>query len=265
MKWTRADRKWGRFVVRWTATRICAIEDRGTHVYATGPEGRVAILTPTGSQEEMIDPSPQGPLGRGPIRDLRKIGNQLYACGMARQVYHRAATGWTRQDQGVVLPLGATKIAGFNSLDGLNEGDIYAVGYGGEIWRRVGGNWQQIVSPTNVILNRVKVVGPDRVFACGQKGVLLAGSSNQWRQIDHDATTDQLWGMDWFNNALYVSSEDALYRFDGAETLEPVNVKLGKGWTFGHLHSHDGVLWSFGTKHLAWTEDGVHWNDGFPR
>lgn len=91
-----------------------------TELFATGPSGEVYIGTLENNREEIIDDSNQGPRGRGPIRDLRLVGGYLYACGMSRQVYRREAPGtWVRRDEGVVLPLGSTSIAGFNSIEGL--------------------------------------------------------------------------------------------------------------------------------------------------
>jgi hypothetical protein len=41
-------------------------------------------------------------------------------------------------------------------------------------------------------------------------------------------------------------------------------VKIENVTSFGHLHAADGVLWSFGTLQLAWTDDGQRWNPEQP-
>jgi hypothetical protein len=262
MKWTKVDGKWGRFVVPWSATRMCVLLNNGAYVYATGPEGKVAILTPSGSSEEVIDSSENGTRSRGPIRDLRAIEGTIYACGMARQVYRREGPNrWSRRDEGTVLPKGTLTVAGFNAIDGVSEGDIYAVGFGGEIWRCVASHWHQLYSPTNAILFRVRAVRNDLVYAAGQKGVLVQGNGDLWEPIEQTTTTADLWGMEWFKDRLFVSSDDAVYVLRDGQ-LE--NVSEGKLTTCGHLHANDGVMWSFGRKQVAWTENGVDWSDATP-
>jgi hypothetical protein len=258
MKWTRADGKWGRFDLHWNATRMWVLSEPQLQVFSTGPGGIVSILVVGGSSEETIDNTAEGPGSHGPIRDLRGISGRLYVCGMSRQVYRREGPNrWVRRDAGVLLLPGQTQLAGFNSIDGLAEDDIYAVGFVGEIWRQVQGIWHAIDSPTNVILNRVRVVAPDRAYAAGQKGVLLRGNGDVWTEIKHGATTDDFWGMEYFREKLYVSTDNAIYRLTADDNLEKLTLKDLP--TCGHLHANDGVMWSFGTKHLAYTEDAVTW------
>lgn len=262
-KWTRADGKWGRFEVPWAATHLSVLMNNGAHVYATGLQGKVAILTPTGSGEEVIDASADGPLSRGPVHELRVIEGHLYACGMARQVYRREGPNrWVRRDEGVVLPKGTIKVAGFNAIDGISEEDIYAVGFGGEIWRSVASHWHQINGPTNVILYCVRTVRSDLVYAAGQKGVLLRGNGDVWEQVEQKTTIKDFWGMEWFRDRLFVCSDDAVYVLRDDGLLE--NVSQGKLTTCRHLHANDGVMWSFGRKQVAWTENGVDWIDATP-
>ena len=196
MKWTQEEGKWAQFDLEWSATRLWIFLKPEPQLFATGPEGRVCILTPEGSTEEIIDSSDEGPTGRGPIRDLRGIGKSLFACGMGRQVYRRAGKDrWVRADNGTLVAPGKIVLAGFNSMDGLDESDFYAVGFEGEIWRRVNEKWRQLESPTNVILHQVRVVKKNLVYACGQKGVLLVGKGDEWTEIKHTATEDDLWGI----------------------------------------------------------------------
>jgi len=263
MKWSKADEKWVRFVVQWTATHISVLMNNGAYVYATGPKGKVAVLTPTGSSEEVIDASDDGPFSRGPLRDLRAIQGRLYVCGMARQVYRREGPNqWTRRDEGVVLPKGIARVVGFNAIDGLSEEDIYAVGFAGEIWQCKGSRWHQLDSPTNAVLHCVRAVRQDLIYAAGQKGILLRGNGDEWGQIEQTATAKDFWGMEWFKDSLFVCSDEAVYVLRDDGQLE--NVSQGKLATCGHLHANDDVMWSFGTKQVAWTENGVDWTDATP-
>lgn len=261
MKWSGG--RWNHFAIEWIATRMWMQNQPELQLFATGPEGRVLVATSQASFEEDIDTSPTGPPLRGHIRDLRGIGQGLYACGMSRQVYKREGRGrWARRDQGVVLPLGTLAVAGFNSIDGQNEDDFYAVGYGGEIWQCANGEWHQIDSPTNVILHRVRVIDSNLAYAAGQNGTLLSGIGDKWKEIAHGATEENLWGMEWFKEALYVASESAVFRLTSTGDLEPTSTKVLD--YCGHLHASDGTMWSFGTKQVAWTEDGKTWHDVTP-
>jgi len=264
-KWDRSIQRWVAFSLNWHATKICALETPEIMVFATGPDGIVSIGTLAGATEEIIDPSLDGPSRRGPIRDLQLIAGVPYAAGMGRQVYRREGVdNWTRQDQGVVLPRGEIQLCGFNSIDGLSEDTIYAVGFNGEIWLRNHNKWQQQDSPTNLVLHKVKVVREDLIFASGQMGTLLRSDGNHWEIIEHEATTDDLWGMEWFQGELYLACDSGLFKLDSKDQLVEVDMQLSPKPTCRHLHANDGVLWSCGPKHVTWTEDGQTWNDVTP-
>jgi len=155
-------------------------------------------------------------------------------------------------------------VAGFNSIDGLSEDDFYAVGFGGEIWRCLKGRWRQIESPTNVVLHRVRVVPDDLAYACGQEGVLLRGRGDEWEQIDHGATEDNLWDLEWYGDRLYLAHDDGLFTLKGANSLEAVKFGIRGTITCRHLHANDGVLLSSGPKNVVWTSDGKKWEEITP-
>ncbi|MCO6442086.1 MAG: hypothetical protein J5I81_13650 [Nitrococcus mobilis] len=259
LRWDRPGARWTSIDLDWTATLPCAL---GGTVLVTGPVGRVVVEDSSGVvTQETIDATGDGPPDVGVIRGLRVISSQPYVVGMGRQVYRREGPDdWARFDAGVRQPLDpAAPVAGFNAIDGVNEADLYAVGYTGEIWHRHGGGWRQVLSPTNVIMNDVKVVQRDLVFVCGQKGILFRGSGDAWEMVEHDATDEQLWSMEWYREALYLAGSGALYRFLADGTLEPVNVGLEEVTSFGQLHANDGLLLSVGRKDVCFTEDGHTW------
>lgn len=252
--WTAAD-------VRWSGLR-CVVEPSSTaRVFMLGTGGEILTwVRGTKPTEERIDE--EGVRQRGPMCDLRWIGAHLYACGMSRQVYRREGPGqWIRADAGTVQALGDMQVAGFNAIDGLTEDDILAVGFGGEIWRRKVGRWKPLASPTNVVLTRVRAIRSDLAYAVGQRGVLLQGKGDAWTPIHHGMMEDDLWAVEWFKDQLWVASAKGLYRLTDLGRLREVELGLGEGRTYYDLHANDGLLWSVGPKHLAWTEDGVRWND----
>jgi len=263
MKWVSGS--WSQFSLEWSAVRVCQVA-APPQFFALGPDGEILVGSPNGApQEETLDETIEGPQGRGPLRDLRLIGDHPYAVGMSRQVYRREGAGiWRHRDEGTVLPLGSKIVAGFNSIDGLSEDDFYAVGFGGEIWRCLKGRWRQIESPTNVVLHRVRVVPDDLAYACGQEGVLLRGRGDEWEQIDHGATEDNLWDLEWYGDRLYLAHDDGLFTLKGANSLEAVKFGIRGTITCRHLHANDGVLLSSGPKNVVWTSDGKKWEEITP-
>mgnify|MGYP002395815536 CR=1 FL=1 len=263
MEWS-AQKGWRTRKIQLTAIRMSTIKLPTDQLIIMGAGGYVVVISGDKTTEEMVDPTDTGPKFRGNIRDMRLIGSHLYAAGMNRQVYRRDGSNrWLHCDEGVVLPLGTLEITGFSAIDGINEKNIYAAGFNGDIWKYNGRNWRQIDSATNVILHRIRVIESNLIFAGGQKGVLLKGSEHEWHPVMHDITSDDLWGMEWFRGRLYVSTDYAIYVLDG-EQLEAVNTGLGDSFTYRHLHASNGAMWSFGPKHIAKT-DGKKWIDVSPR
>jgi hypothetical protein len=271
MKWVARDRKWSYFSFEWTAIRLWVISDP-IQLFALGPHGDVLVGSSDGYEEEAIDDTMEGPQGRGPLRDLRRIGDHMYAAGMSRQVYRREAPGcWVHRDEGTVSAaslkesrLWSMTVVGFNSIDGLSEDDFFAVGFNGEIWRCLKGCWQRIESPTNVVLTRVRVVRDGLAYACGQQGVLLRGRGNEWERINHSSTKSDLWGIEWYRDRLYVAQDNGLFTLTNAGDLEAVDFRAADRITCGHLHANDGVLLSSGAKNVLWTDDGKTWHDITP-
>lgn len=258
----RLQRRAGSYAVEWDAIRVCATGEPHA-IYAVDVTGRFVAIVDRKLSEESIWPGPEGPEVLGDIRDLRLIGGCLYAAGMNRQVYRREGPGqWSRRDAGMVIcPPSTEDVTGFNSIDGLAERDLYAAGFGGEIWRYDGMRWQPIGSPTNLVLNRVRAVKPELVYICGKKGTILRGHADRWEVVDQADTEDELWDVEVFNEQIYFASTNNLYRLAGDDSLEPVKVGLTGNITYGSLHARDGVLLSVGRTAVIWTPDGKTWHD----
>lgn len=228
-----------------------------------GADGQVLLGMQTGYADEHLDPSKSGPEFKGDIRDARFIGSKVVAVGMSRQVYRREQAGqWAHIDQGVLAK--PKDMVGFNSVDGFGPSDIYAVGLKGEIWHYDGKNWRQEESPTNIALQRVRCFSGKKggVYACGAGGTLLRGSPAGFEVIAPESTKDNLYGLEWFEGKLYVAGLTALYVLED-DALQPVDVGIGEGVTFGDLHANDGVMWSVGARHILTTEDGSSWTQLF--
>jgi hypothetical protein len=110
----------------------------------------------------------------------------------------------------------------------------------------------------------VKSVAPDRLYACGQEGVVLRGNGDRWKAVDAGAVEEEFTSIQPFHDDVYLSSETSLYKLDKNDVPRPVVTGLAKGCTYRHLHANDGVMASFGSKNVVWTGDGRTWRDITP-
>jgi len=262
LRWN-ASTGWSGFSTSWAVTRLARLPSEPGALYGLGPGGRVFRQTVDAIDEQEIDSSDTGPRVRGDMRDLAPVGGTLFAAGMSRQVYRLSQAGWTHVDSGVVEEEPSTDAVGFNAIHGTTEDELYAVGMGGEIWLRTNGKWAMLSTPTNLVLCRVLATSAGTVVACGQKGLILLGSRESWRVIENNLTEESFWGLEQFDGQVFLSTDKGIYRL-WDERLEPVALPFGSSWTFRHLSACEEAIYSFGTKHIASTTDGVQWVDRTP-
>ena len=211
-------------------------------------------------QAGKLDAGPNGPGGKGWIRGVRRVGQQVYAVGMSRQAYVRGLDDkWRHIDADIMARPG--EVVGLNDVDGFSESEVYAAGLNGEIWRHDGARWTQVHSPTNVQLNAVRRCG-DLIYMVGGAGVVLRGRHDHFEVVDTEPDRANLYGVDMLGDTVYVASQRKLYRLQG-DSLGEVSTGLPGDITTGSLHSADGVLWSVGAKHLLTTKDGSTWKQVF--
>jgi hypothetical protein len=227
-----------------------------------GIDGKIIEFTFPGENVEFVDASDDGPNDLLNLRCMRHLGNHIYVAGMGRRVYRREGVGlWTAIDSGVLVPrTQRNRGVGFNAIDGLSADAIYAVGYGGEIWRYDGQVWDQQDSPTNIALTCVRCVNPKTVYAAGLVGVVLRTVDGNWESIDHGATEDDFWGMTVFQGRVYLAAYAGLFVIDG-DNVVPVDMNLRRTLSTAYLDANDGVIWSVGQKDLAYSEDGATWTE----
>ena len=240
----------------WTTVSACICKHPTEQMVAIGPYGEAMLIGGGDIHEEEIEDGEDSPNLRGPLRHVRCIGDRAYAVGMNRQVYRRDGVNqWNLIDHGV-RPENDV-VAGFESVDGFSEVDIYAVGYEGEIWHYNGSVWNRIESPTNQILNDVCCSENQKVYACGRLGLLLQGRFDQWEIIAHNSLTEDIWSLAWFNDELYVATMRSLCVLRGGQ-LVPVVFGEDVPSSFFHLTTTKGVLWSIGKKDVM-AFDGKQW------
>jgi hypothetical protein len=263
MRWTPGSPKWAKLEVRWIAASLAMVEQPKLEVAAMGPEGTCVVLDLEGNHLEYPAGAAGATLTNGFIREIRRIGGSLFACGMGRQVYRREASGaWSPAHQGVLLAPGAKEAAGFNSIHGMMEDDLWTVGFLGEIWRCRSGWWAAETSPTNVALNKILVVNDRLAFIAGKAGTLLRYDDRAgWAVLPQPGLDVELWDLAWFRDRLFVATGDDLLALDANAALTRV-ADTPHGIT--HLSVSDDTMWAISPKQVIWTRDAVAWNDVTP-
>ncbi len=261
IRWLPGENRGDNVHLDWYVQRILLLPGREPELFLMGTHGRGMRMLGANREFEHVDPSPRGPSVYGMLRDIRWIGNHLYATGMRRQVYRRDAPDrWVHMDQLILQQPSLTEAGGFNSIDGATEQDIVCVGLNGEVFGWNGHHWSREDAGTHAALHRVKFVNRDLAYACGDMGVLLRRSRGKWQPVDHKLTREQIRDIEFFAGKLYFATQEKLYRMDERDSVEEVQVPSDEDPSFGWLHVNDGVLMSSGKKHIFWTSDGSTWN-----
>lgn len=205
--------------------------------------GYYSVLTAKGSSagDLFVDSSPAPDTPRaGGIRQVAAIGGMAHAVGLRGAVYrYDGVKIWTRIDHGLPPTFEGQAIHGFAA------DDLYAVGRDGAIWRRDASTWQVCASPTAVGLTSVLCAADGWVYAAGHHGVLLKGRGDQWALIEHGATDDSIWDLAWFQDVLYASTLNHVYRLQGG-VLVPVDFGMDRAISCYRLSACVDALWASG-------------------
>jgi len=223
--------------------------------------GDVLIGTPQEFRAEQLAKGPDAPNRLRTIHEVRAIGEYFFAVGMRRQVFrkHMGSTSWERVDEGVFITNKSKTIAGFLSIDGFSEKEVYAVGHRGEIWIFDGSQWRQIESPTNLILNCVRCTPQGQVFACGQSGVILSGRGSTWTELKQDITDEMIVSLAALGDRVYFATGDAvLFSLEDGKFHE-TRIKRNQDATTGFLDSNGQELLSVGEKDI-YRYNGAEWS-----
>jgi hypothetical protein len=209
-KYTAVDGKWSIFNLDWSAIDLCMIKHPDLTLAIMSESGTIMLVNKDGYKTIQIAPGTSGPSGYGPLRNIHSLESSAYVVGMSRQVYRILADGtWTTFEDGILRPSAIEDVCGFNSIHGVGENLLYAVGFNGEIWINKSGKWAQVQSPTNVILHCVRVINKENVFIGGQGGILLHGTNEIFATIDTNINND-IWSMEVFRDRLYFCTEKKL-------------------------------------------------------
>lgn len=211
----------------------------------------MASGTSTGDIFDDSAPAPRTPRTGG-IRSVAAIDGQAFAVGLRGMVYRfEGPKRWTRIDDGLPETFNAQAIHGFSGAE------IYAVGREGAIWRFDGQNWHPCESPTSVTLTSVKCAPNGMTYIAGHRGVLLQGRNDMWSVINQTEVVDDIWDLEWFVDALYVSTMSNVYRLKQSQ-LEAVDFGDDRPKSCYQLSAGQDVMWSNGEFDLM-SYDGIEW------
>jgi hypothetical protein len=242
----------------WGIVGVCVNRATREQLLAVGEDGEVLLYGSGETHEETVKTKDENPEERGPLRCARFIGKNSYIAGMGRQVYRREGENqYVCIDQTMRPPEGSKEVVGIEAIDGFSEKELYAVGWKGEIWTYNGKAWRQIQSPTNLILSNVRCAEDGVVYVCGRRGMLIRGKGKSWRVIEHDATKEDFFGIEWYGGKLYLATMSQLFTLEGEE-LEPVEFDDDQPDTCYSLSAADGHLLSTGEKDVM-LFDGEEW------
>lgn len=248
---------WTVKVLDWTAVAATAVTHPCEQVVALGELGRVLVARGSDCHEEACGHNVDDAAFRGTLRCLATIDGRAYAAGMDRQVFRRDGDNrWTALDDAARMG-GGDEVVGFEAIGGFSATEVYAAGWGGEIWRYDGRSWSRLDSPTNLILTGLCCADTGDVYLCGRAGTLLRGRLDTWEIIDHGSTGEDLWSVAWFDNTLYAASLRLVYRLE-ERRLVPVDFAADPPGSCGQLCAREGVLWSIGARDVM-AFDGSTW------
>jgi photosystem II stability/assembly factor-like uncharacterized protein len=256
--WLTEDGEWMHSDVETIVVSVCVVTKPYRTYFCLGQDGKVyGTISGGGDFFEQITDAGTGKGKYGYVTQIREIASDVYVCGDQGQVYKRSAGGWAHIDVGLLHKERRRHDISHNSIDGTAPDNIYVVGDYGRIFYYDAHKWQDISYETNLSLQRVKCVGSEEIFVCGEHGLLLQGNRNGWKVIGDPELDATIWDLEMFNNKLYLAVEDKLMAYDGIKISE-VDTKLTPPIDAYHLSSRNGVLWSIGENDLAFF-DGKKW------
>jgi hypothetical protein len=235
------------------AIGLAYLERSPDRLMLVGEWGDVVILGPKGVVTQTVDM----PEDRGPLRAVRIVAGRTFAVGTNVQVYEREPNGVWRDVGPDAAQAAAFPRNHLEAIDGFSPGEVYAAGRQGVIWHYDGKQWHPVETPTNLALTGICCADDGKVYACGQCGIVVVGRGDRFQVVGPDRPLADLWDIRSFKGKIYTTTTQALMVL-GDDGLLPCLPAMREATTFYSLAVSDGVLWSFGAKHLL-RSDGVNW------
>jgi hypothetical protein len=246
----------------------------GLRYFATlSNEGHLAFTDEDAHLEKIPGAGLSSPdsAGWGYMSALHQIGDHLYACGGAGQVYKREGPNqWVHMDEGLLQPPDVRERILPRAIKGPHEQAIYVVGataaeglppfaafWNGQLWRHLS------LPKVAERLTDIFVETESRIWLCGANGTLLLGNAKDGFRSLSTVNDNQLFSaVHLFGGKAYLASNLGLFVYDPATPASGIR-KVVTGLVpelqdANVVDSADGVLWSIGPKDIA-RFDGVRW------
>jgi len=224
-----------------------------------GDNGHCVSVAPAGQAiDEFVSDGPDSPKNTGHLRSATIVGTRVIAVGMQRQVYVRSETGQWSAARAGLPPFGEGDTSGFEAVAAVSPTEVYAAGWGGEIWRFDGARWHRIDSPTNRIITALGVDDKGLVYGCGRNGLLLSGQAGNWKVLSDIRCPDDLWTIAPHAGRVFAAGLLRMYCIEDGN-ISLVELDAIDANSFGVLNSNNGNLWSIGAKDVI-SYDGTSWS-----
>jgi len=236
---------------------------KGEHVgtlVLLGMTGESTLVDSTGFKPLPIGKGNDAPNRLRTLHEVRAIGQHFYAVGMRRQVFRLPMAGgtWEKIDSGAFVSDSSREIAGFLSVDGFDDDDVYAVGYGGQIWHFDGAQWHQLSSPSNLRLECVRCSPDGQVLVCGAQGLVMQGRMDHWKVIEQNLVEEDLLSLAVLSNQVFLADESSsLLLWHGGDFSE-VQPRKGEAISTGFLDTCGKYVVSIGESDI-FLYDGKTW------
>jgi hypothetical protein len=232
----------------------------GDALYVTGKDGEI-VVNNRGTETRGRLPD-SGSHGRhlGQPNQIRMIGDRLYICGFAGQVYTQTGKDrWEHMDDGLAEKEGTAKSIDLEDIGGTGPNDIYVVGSGGLIAHWNGRKWTRLPSVTNKYLSAVRCFAPDNIVVVGDDGLFIQSDGKKWwTEVIPGCEEITLSDVEMFQDRIYVAAIGKLMVRDGTKWTEVKHGLDKKKTVFFKLTLGDGKLWAMGQKRLN-SFDGARW------
>jgi hypothetical protein len=243
----------------WTLSWIArsAVAETSDRALIVGLEGEVARVDSTGPSPRTRIPCMSRTERRGRILCGRRVSGVLYSAGYNFQVYRREQDeSWRPIEQGLPgRPASFPSVAAFESIDGFDAAELYAVGTRGALWRFDGSVWSEIPLATNLRLTCVLAADDGLIYACGQSGILLRGRGTVFEILHYDDAIRFFWDMRWWNGRLVLATSEVLYEWQQGELVPfpfpDISDEGAIPTSFFKLDVGTSRLWSIGAKKVV--------------
>lgn len=226
-------------------------------IYIIGINGVIVRGDKTGWQMENIPEVEK----IGAIRSATSINDEIYIVGMGQQVYKRISKNNFKKLTPQNQDISKIEVSGFNTIISDNNMDLFAAGFGGEIWKFSNESWSKEKSPTEYILETsLKLPNGDLIF-CGQAGqiVIKKNNKNNFELIEQSLTTDTFWDVCLYKDKIFLATSTQIFEMNFKFELKENILTLDNKISTGHLSVADGMIWSSGGEFLYSSEDGCQW------